>query len=95
MRQNDFQASRRAAMAARLREVREDFYGEHGSQFWADELGIPMETWLNYEQGIIVPAEIALKLLVFTSVCAEWLLTGEGEKYDPRARKNADVSYVI
>ena len=53
----------------------------------ADALEIPLGTWLNYESGIAVPAEIVLQLQVLTSVSARWLLTGEGEKYDRRRPK--------
>ncbi len=86
MTKSDFRASKRAELAARLREVREDLDGEPGSQFMADALEIPLETWLNYESGISVPAEIVLRLQVLSSVSARWLLTGEGEKYDRTRR---------
>lgn len=75
MRKSEFQASKRAELAERLREVREDLYGEHGSQFMADALNVPLQTWLNYESGIAVPAEIVLQLQVLGSVSAvafEW-----------------------
>ena len=41
----------RAGLAQRLREIREDLYGEYGSQFLADALEIPLQTWLNYESA--------------------------------------------
>ena len=72
-------------LAERLREIREDVYGEHGGQELADALEVPIATWLNYESGVTAPAEIVLKLIVITGVNPVWLLTGEGETYDQRA----------
>jgi hypothetical protein len=68
-------------LAARLREIREDLYGEHGAQFLADDLGVPLQTWMNFESGVIIPAKIVLKLIVATNVNPGWLLSGKGEKY--------------
>lgn len=82
MRKSTFQAEMRTELAQRLREIREDLYGEHCSRFMAEALDVPLQTWLNYESGIVVPAEIVLQLQVLASVSAKWLLTGDGEKYD-------------
>jgi Bacteriophage CI repressor helix-turn-helix domain len=73
-----------ADLAQRVREVREDLYGEHGTQFLADALGLPLRTWVNYERGVTIPAEIILKLIVATGVSPQWLLTGQGPKYPAR-----------
>lgn len=73
-----------ADLAHRVREVREDLYGEHGAQFLADALGLPLRTWANYEQGVIIPAEFILKLIDMTRVSPQWLLTGRGPKYPER-----------
>src|SRR5262249_4873123 len=69
-------------LAERLREVREDLYGEHGGQFLADTLGISLRSWMNYESGVVVRAEVVLKLIVTVRVNPLWLLTGQGDKYD-------------
>jgi len=69
-------------IAVRLREIRSDWYGEQGAQFFADGLGIPLRTWLNYESGIVVPGEIVLKIIDMTHVNPRWLLTGQGAKFD-------------
>jgi hypothetical protein len=71
----------------RLREVREDFYGEHGAQFLADDLGLPLTKWSNYERGIAVPGLVVLKIIDLTGVNARWLLTGKGRKYRGRGTK--------
>jgi hypothetical protein len=67
-----------AELAQRLREIREDLYGGYGSRFLADALEIPLQTWLNYESGVVMPAEIVLQLIVMASVNPHWLLTGQG-----------------
>jgi hypothetical protein len=72
---------RQADLAHRVREVREDCYGEHGAHFLADALGLPSRTWINYERGVMIPAEVILKLIETTGVTPCWLLTGRGPKY--------------
>jgi hypothetical protein len=67
----------------RLREVRIDRFGdgEEGRTRVASALGIPTRTWMNYEMGVTMPAEIMLQLLVETRTNPDWLLKGEGERY--------------
>src|SRR5262249_29466081 len=73
---------RQVDLADRVREVREDFYGEHGAQCLADALGLPLRTWMNYERGVVIPAEVILKVIETTAVSPCWLLTGRGPKYE-------------
>ena len=47
----DSNRQKQPELAGRLREIREDLYGEHGAQFLADALKVRVETWLNYESG--------------------------------------------
>src|SRR5262245_3666656 len=75
---------RQADLADRVREVREDLYGESGIQSLADALGLPPGTWANYERGGTIPAEVILNLIEATEVNPWWLLTGRGAKYDRR-----------
>jgi hypothetical protein len=70
-------------LAERVREIREDMYGRQGVQLLADALEIPPQTWLNYEAGVIMPADVVLKLIVTMRINPNWLLTGQGEMYDP------------
>ena len=70
-----------AALAGRVREVREDLYGEFGAQSLADALGLPLRTWLNYERGVTIPAPVILALIEATGVDPHWLMTGEGDRY--------------
>jgi hypothetical protein len=72
---------RSANLAHRVREVREDLYGEYGAQFLADALELPLRTWANYERGVMIPAQIILRLIDATGVSPSWLLTGRGPKY--------------
>jgi hypothetical protein len=83
-----------SVLAARLREVRRDLHGEHGAQFLADDLGLPVKTWLNFEKGVVIPGRILLEVVVRTRVNPQWLLTGDGMKYDPmmtNALENVNV----
>ncbi len=75
---------KRPELAERLREIREDLCGEHGAQFLADALDVRVETWLNYETGVIAPAHVVLKLIDIARVNPHWLLTGQGEPRDYR-----------
>ena len=71
----------RLELAARMREVRSDLYGEFGAPLLANALGIPARTWVNYESGMTVPGTIVLALIAMTGVNPSWLLHGDGEKY--------------
>jgi hypothetical protein len=71
-------------LADRVREVREDLYGPFGSHFLADALGIPRETWINYENGLTIPAGVILRLTHLSGASHSWLITGEGTKYPER-----------
>ena len=68
-------------LAARLRSVRSDLFGEFGGARLAESLGIPPETWENYETGVSMPATTLLAFIDLTGVSPHWLLTSEGEKY--------------
>ena len=70
-----------ANLADRVREVREDLYGDYGAQFLADALGVPLRTWANYERGVTIPALVILRFIEITEAHPHWLLTGEGHRY--------------
>ena len=84
MNRYDSNRRRQPGLAARLREIREDLYGEHGAQFLADALEIRVGTWLNYESGVTMPAHVVLKLIDIARVNPHWLLTGQGDPHDYR-----------
>jgi hypothetical protein len=68
-------------LARRVREIREELYGEHGGPMLADALQLPYRTWSNYEGGCTIPAQSILRFIEVTDANPHWLLTGEGDKY--------------
>jgi hypothetical protein len=72
--------NRRLGIAVRMREIRQDIYGETGLEDLARALRVPPKTWRNYEQGVTMPAEILLAFMVLTDADPNWLLTGDGER---------------
>ncbi|WP_435016823.1 hypothetical protein TA3x_004402 [Tundrisphaera sp. TA3] len=82
-RQSDWQ-SIKLDLASRVREIREELFGEHGGPMLALEVGVPFRTWMNYEDGCTIPAQAILRFLEVTNAEPHWLLTGEGKKYRPR-----------
>lgn len=71
----------KASLSRRLREIRQESFGEHGGPELARRLNLPARTWYNYETGVTVPAEVLLSFIEQTSANPTWLLSGEGEKY--------------
>jgi hypothetical protein len=65
------------ALVGRVRIVREHLYGDDAAAL-AAALGLPTETWLNYERGVTMPAVVLLKFIELTGAATHWLLTGEG-----------------
>ena len=54
------------AVSERLRRVRSDLYGKYGAPELARELGLPVRTWIDYELGAAIPAEVLLRFLILT-----------------------------
>jgi hypothetical protein len=71
----------KASLSRRLREIRQDIFGEHGGPELARRLGLPARTWYNYETGVTVPAEVLLEFIEQTGASPIWLLSGEGSRY--------------
>jgi hypothetical protein len=71
----------KALISSRLREVRQELFGEHGGPELARRLNIPARTWYNYETGVTVPAEVLLAFIDQTGTNPVWLLSGEGPVY--------------
>ena len=71
----------KSSLARRIRQVREELYGEHGGPLIAEALQIPFRTWYNYENGCTIPATAILRFIELTGTTPHWLLTGCGEKY--------------
>ena len=71
----------KASLSRRLREIRQEIFGEHGGPELARRLNLPARTWYNYETGVTVPAEVLLGFIEQTGANPTWLLTGEGARY--------------
>ena len=78
----------KASISRRLRDVRQELFGEHGGPELARRLNLPARTWYNYETGVTVPAEVLLSFIDQTGANPVWLLSGEGERY----RREVDAS---
>ncbi len=84
-RPSDWQAIK-SDLARRIREIREELYGQNGGPLLSAELGVPFRTVLNYEDGCTIPAQAILRFIEVTNAHPHWLLTGQGEKYLRRER---------
>jgi hypothetical protein len=71
----------KASVSRRLREIREEIFGEHGGPELARRLNLPARTWYNYESGVTVPAEVLLDFIEQTGANPFWLLNGQGPRY--------------
>jgi len=88
------QRDERIGLAGRVRQLRRELYGESGAVLLAEALGLPVRTWLNYEAGVTIPAEVILRFIALTGADPAWLLTGHGDRSaagrSVRARHPAD-----
>ena len=73
----------KASLSRRLREIRQELFGEHGGPELARRLNLPARTWYNYETGVTVPAEVLLGFIDQTGANPIWLLSGEGPQVPP------------
>ncbi len=76
----------KASLSRRLREIRQELFGEHGGPELARRLNLPARTWYNYETGVTVPAEVLLGFIDQTGANPLWLFSGEGTRF----RRNQD-----
>lgn len=75
----------KSALSRRLREIRQELFGEHGGPELARRLNLPARTWYNYETGVTVPAEVLLAFIELTGASPGYLTTGEGSRFGGRA----------
>ncbi|WP_435018599.1 hypothetical protein TA3x_000580 [Tundrisphaera sp. TA3] len=68
-------------LATRLRTIRVECFGEAGVPDLADRIGIPPQTWDNYEYGVTIPGSVLLGFLAITCTEPMWLMTGDGPRY--------------
>lgn len=71
----------KASLSRRLREIRQELFGDHGGPELARRLNLPARTWYNYETGVTVPAEVLLGFIEQTAANPMYLISGEGPKY--------------
>ncbi|MEO6809066.1 MAG: hypothetical protein ABI353_08125 [Isosphaeraceae bacterium] len=77
----------KSELAQRVQMIREDLFGEHGGPMLAEALRLPFRTWYNYESGCTIPAQIILRFIELTEADPHWLLTGGGDRYQPRSSR--------
>lgn len=70
--------------AERLGEIREAAYGKHGRSAFARALGIPLTSYLNFENGRVPPMDTIVKMMALTRVNPRWLVQGEGPQHLPK-----------
>jgi len=70
--------------AERLGQIRKAAYGKHGRSAFARALGIPLTSYLNFENGRVPPMNIIVKMMELTRVNPRWLVHGEGAQYLPQ-----------
>ena len=68
-------------IAQRLATVRSELFGESGQPDIAKHVGVPVQSWRNFEGGVTAPPEVILKVLVLFAVEPNWLLNGEGPTF--------------
>ena len=68
-------------LAGRIKVVRIDLFGVHGGPLLAQRLKVPFRTWMEYEEGLTIPAQTILRFIEVTNADPHWLLTGEGAHY--------------
>jgi hypothetical protein len=71
----------KASLSRRLREIREELFGEHGGPELARRLNLSARVWYNYETGVTVPAEVVLGFIEQTGANPIYLFTGEGPRF--------------
>ncbi len=70
-----------ATLARRLREVREELFGEGGVPLLAEALHLPPIIWMSYEAGANIPARVLLRFAEISGSSLLWLLTGDGGRF--------------
>jgi hypothetical protein len=74
-------------LADRVREIRRERYGDGGIPILARLLGLPAQTWVNFEAGVTMPAHVILRFIEETEADPHWLLTGKGDRYRARVSR--------
>jgi hypothetical protein len=73
-------------LARRVHQIRRELFGDDGARLLAETLKLPARTWVNYEMGVTIPAQVILDFIEVTGADPHWLSTGEGDRYSPARR---------
>lgn len=68
-------------IARRLAAVRSELFGKDGHSRMAKRIGVPVQSWRNFERGVAAPPDIILTVIVLFDVEPQWLLNGEGPTF--------------
>jgi hypothetical protein len=79
----------RMQLSERLRTVRLERYGSVALAQLTREIGVGLNTWLGFEDGARMPANILLHFVELTRVEPLWLLHGLGPKYQLASSRGA------
>ena len=88
----DRPAQRNLILANRVREIRQEVFGEQGGAVLAHRLKLPERTWSHYEAGVTIPATTILDFIRVTGVNPLWLDSGEGEKFSGTKKPTLKVT---
>ncbi|MFC1805491.1 LexA family transcriptional regulator [Planctomycetota bacterium] len=72
-----------AGFTERLAGIREEAFGKRGKSAFARALGIPLTSYLNFENGRVPPMDTIVKMMALTRVNPRWLVHGKGSRHLP------------
>lgn len=82
----------------RLRDLRIRSYGPRGKSAFARDLGLPVTSYVHYENDRAPPADVLLRVARLTRVRLEWLISGEGpreESADPPPTAPESLGQIV
>jgi hypothetical protein len=83
-----------ADLARRLREIREEVFGEQGVPPLAEALHLSAIVWRSDEAGAEIPGPVLIRFVEISGASLLWLLTGEGDRFPRRARSGVPTRSV-
>ena len=72
-----------AGFTERLASIREGAFGKWGKSAFARALGIPLTSYLNFENGRVPPMDVIVNMMALTRVNPKWLVHGKGRRRLP------------
>ncbi|NLE29328.1 MAG: helix-turn-helix domain-containing protein [Phycisphaerae bacterium] len=83
-----------SGICSRLRFLREKHFGSRGKRKFADALGLPLSTYVNYEADRVPPSDVLVKVSEITGCDLNWLMTGQGALPIPRC-SDPELSEIL